>query len=216
MISSQKVIKENGKEVILISKFQKNTKGNDSLQVFFEDEIIYEYDLKFNEDYVDHATKMNLQKWVYPTLKEWDDREIFKKNWANQERLIHEIIVWGQSIIKEKNDLEAQAFRSEILKAEQMYPQTSKIPSGSILLGYSLIDGSKLIRAYNLWDDGEKKLHQFITKNGGEPLYTRIVYAASANFSNFWKVLHEGVLTDTGKKYTNKHGEKYYSREKVF
>lgn len=215
MNSSQKIIKANGKEVILLSKFKKNSEGNDSLQISFEGEVIYEYDLRYNHDRIDYGSKLKLQEWVYPTLKEWNDRSLYKENWAKQASLVHEIIVWGQSIIKAKNDLEEKAFRSEILKAEQMYPQTLKIPSGSILLGYSLIN-DKLIRAYNLWDDGEKKLHQFITKNGGEVLYTRIVYAASVNFSNFWKVLHEGVLTDAGRKYTNKHGEKYYSREKVF
>lgn len=215
MNSSQKIIKANGKEVILLSEFKKNSEGNDSLQISFEGEVIYEYDLRYNHDRIDYGSKLKLQEWVYPTCKEWNDREEYKKNWAKQASLVDEIIGWGQSIIKEKNDLEEKAFRSEILKAEQMYPQTSKIPSGSILLGYSLIDG-KLMRSYNLWDDGEKKLHQFITKNGGEALYTRIVYAASVNFSNFWKVLHEGVLTDAGRKYTSKHGEKYYSREKVF
>lgn len=215
MNSSQKIIKANGKEVILLSEFKKNSEGNDSLQISFEGEVIYEYDLRYNHDRIDYGSKLKLQEWVYPTCKEWNERSLYKENWAKQESLVDEIIGWGQSIIKEKNDLEEKAFRSEILKAEKAYPQTSKIPSGSILLGYSLIDG-KLMRSYNLWDDGEKKLHQFITKNGGEVLYTRIVYAASANFSNFWKVLHEGILTDAGKKYTNKHGEKYYSREKVF
>ena len=215
MNSSQKVIKANGKEVILLSEFKKNSEGNDSLQISFDGEVIYEYDLRYNHDRIDYGVKLKLQEWVYPTCKEWNERSLYKENWDKQASLIHEIIVWGQSIIKEKNDLEEKAFRSEILKTEQMYPQTSKIPNGSILLGYSLIDG-KLMRSYNLWDDKEKKLHQFITKNGSEALYTRIVYAASVNFSNFWKVLHEGILTDAGKKYTNKHGEKYYSREKVF
>ena len=206
--------KENGEEITLCAEFYKNCYSKDSLRIMWGEKVLYEYYIRSGDRNATHYMQYDLLEEVYPE-QHWDTREKYQDNWNKQRKLFDSIVAWNDAIAKDFLSNERKAFVSEIMEFEKQYPQKTKVPEGSILLGYSKLYGY-LIRAYNYWDDQKRVLKQFITKDGGEPLYTRIVYAASSNFVDFWRVLNSGVLTPAGKKYVERHSDKYYSRERVF
>ena len=115
-------------------------------------------------------------------------------------------------IIYKKAEVLSLQYQKEKIKE---YPQLKALPSNAVLLS-EYFDGKKVIRSYNLWNDEKKILYQFITENGGEPLYTRGVYNASWNFRDFWKAINNGINTYAGAKYKSKHQDKMYSRDRIF
>lgn len=134
-----------------------------------------------------------------------------EKNEKIMDEIKQQIVVFAKIIYYKAKSLEQKYQKEQI----QSIPQKYVLSMNAILLS-EYFDGKTVIRAYNEWDDNKKILYQFITKNGGEPLYTRGAYRASYNFSSFWKVVNIGINTYAGAKYKSKHGDKMYSRDRIF
>ena len=154
MVKEKIVKKPDGEEITLLAEFYKNSLCREGIQVVYGNELLYEYDIRTGDSNATHYMSYDFLNLVYPE-QHWDTREKYQENWKKQGDLFDSIVEWVKSIAKEFLSKERNIFVGDIMELEKEYPQVSEIPSGSVLLGYSMIAGN-IVRAYNYWDKDKK------------------------------------------------------------